>query len=84
MRTETGDLGMPVRLCVRRFHPADDDLHGLIGQRVEHLRQLEDLMKLHFLLLSHINEANQDPEEEAVPSVWDRQELHPAGGNTVP
>lgn len=74
---------MPVHLGVSRFDSADDDLQGLAGQRVKLLRQLEDLIGFHLLLLSYINEPNEDPEKQAVTSFGDREDLHPAEENTV-
>lgn len=74
---------MPVGLRVGRFDPADDDLDGLAGQRVELLRELEDLMGFDLLLLSHVNKPNEDAEKQPITSVWDRQDLHPVAGSTV-
>lgn len=73
---------MPVCLCVDWFDPADEDLHGLVGQRVKLLREQEYLMGFDLLLLSHVNKPKQDAEKQPVPSVWYRQDLHPAAGST--
>lgn len=73
---------MPVGLSIHWFDLADDDLHGLAGQRVKLLRELQDLMGFDVLLLSHVNKPNKDAEKQLVPSLWDGQHLHPAAGST--
>lgn len=73
---------MPVDLGVGWFDPADDDLHGLSGQRLKLLRQLKDLMVFHLLLLPYVDKPNEDAEEQSVASVGDGEDLHPAGGVT--
>lgn len=83
MRRWAGNLGVPVSLAVGRFDPADDDLHGLAGQRVELLWQQEDLVGFDLLLLSHVNKPNEDAEKQPLASLWDRQDLHPAAGSTT-
>lgn len=74
---------MPFRFVVDRFDPADDDLHRLAGQGVELFRKQQDLVRFDLLLMSHVNEANKDAEEELFTSLRDRQDLHPAAGYTV-
>lgn len=74
---------MPVDLGVYWSDPADNDLQRLARQRVKLLRQLKDLMGFHLLLLSYIDKPNEDPEKQAVTSVGDREDLHPAGEHTV-
>ncbi len=49
---------MPVSLGVDWFDPADEDLYGLVWQRVELLGELEDLMGFDLLLLPHVNKAS--------------------------
>lgn len=73
---------MPVGLGVGGFDPADDDLHGLVGQRVKLLRELKDLMGFDLLLLSNVNKPSEDAEKQPVTSVWNGQELHPASTST--
>lgn len=72
-----GNLGVPAGLRINRFDPADNDLYGLSRQRVKLLRQLEDLMGFHLLLLSHVNEASDYAEKQPAASVGHREELHP-------
>ena len=74
---------MPVDLGISGFDPADNDLHSLAGERVELLRQLENLVGFHLLLLSYVNEPNRNPEKQAVAFFRDGQDLHPAKQNKV-
>lgn len=71
---------MPVSLAVSWFDPAEDDLHGLAGQVLKLLWELEDLEGPDLLLLPNINKPNSDPGIQAVAPVCHSQDLHPAAG----
>lgn len=77
----SGNLGVPVSLAVSGFDPAEDDLHGLAGQVVKLLRELEDLEGSDLLLLPNVNKLNSDPGKQAVAPACHSQDLHPAAGN---
>lgn len=76
-KVRKGNLGVPAGLRINWFDPADNDLYGLSRQRVKLLRQLEDLIGFHLLLLSHVNEASNYAEKQPAASVGHREELHP-------
>lgn len=77
VKVRKGNLGVPAGLRINWFDPADNDLYGLSRQRVKLLRQLEDLIGFHLLLLSHVNEASNYAEKQSAASVGHREELHP-------
>lgn len=79
-RAAAADLGVPVLLAVGWSDPADHHLHSLARHSVELLRELQDLVGLHFLRFAHVHVQNEGAEEELVASVGHRQDLHPGAG----
>lgn len=74
---------MPVLLTVGWSDPTDDHFHSLTGHRVVLLRELQELVGLDFLHFPDINKPNYIAGKQAVTSVRDRQDLHPAGRRTL-
>lgn len=77
-----GDLWVPLLLTVSWSDPTDDHFHSLAGHRVVPLRELQELVGLDFLRFPDINKPNYIAGKQAVASVRDRQDLHPAGRRT--
>lgn len=64
---------MPLDLAIGRFDVADDDLYRLAGQRVELLRQHQQLVGFNLPFVAHVDEADVDGMEELLlsPPLWD-------------
>lgn len=67
-----GHLWVPLDLAIGRLDVADHDLHRLAGQRVELLRQHQQLVGFDLPLVAHVDEADVDGMEKLLlcPPLW--------------